>query len=243
MKMEKIKSDLKNIGHNWKIVAIMTIFEFFIIIPVFNLVSLIFIFKILDSFQSVNKTIQSEDLRLYISRFKAVTILRFIASLVLIPMIVFMNVDIDFGLPLLFGSYIIYFLIILVIRIVAGIIERKAWEAFTQFVIMKQKEYPFLYITQDATINLDKAALCEILSFLFIPMFIGWIFRLIGYFKLAKLEDTTTYGGLKPTVSSYTSAPSQSPEQTPEKVSYCPFCGEKLSNDAKFCPNCGTKLS
>jgi uncharacterized membrane protein len=248
--MENVKSNFTDFGKSFKIVAIMTIFETFVIIPVFNLVSLIFILKALKSLTAANDTIQNEDLKVYISKFKTATILRFILSFFIIPVTVFPSLNQGGFRWIFFIPTASLFLIMLIMRIIAGVIERNAWQRFSKFCVSQQKNYAYLYIGQNASDKLENAALCEILSFLLIPIFIGWIFRLIGYFKLANYEDIPSGKGEQPKESESVQTPSQTPEKSqetqeviPEKGAYCPFCGDKIRKGATFCPSCGTKLT
>jgi uncharacterized membrane protein len=248
--MEKVKTDFTQVGHDFKIVAIMTIFETFMVIPVFNLVSLIFIIKALNSLTSANNSIQSQDLSVYISKFKTTTILRFIASLLLVPVSVIPSIDIDTFRWITFIPTIAIFSTFLIMRIIAGVIEREAWKRFNQFSITELKKYPFLTTGQDASEKLDNAALCEILSFLIVPIFIGWIYRLIGYFKLADFEDIPAKKGEEQpksepvqTATQRTGKSSVTEEITQEKGLFCPYCGEKIRKGAKFCGSCGSSLT
>lgn len=248
--MEKVKTNFTKVGNNFKIVAILTIFETFMFIPVFSLVSLIFIIKALNSLTSANNSIQSQNLSVYISKFKTTTILRFIASLLLIPVSVIPSINIDTFRWITFIPTIAIFSTFFIIRIIAGVIEREAWRRFNQFSVNELKRYPFLTTGQDASEKLDNAALCEILSFLIIPIFIGWIYRLIGYFKLADFEDISAKKGEEEPKSEPVQKTTQptgkshaTEEITQEKGLFCPFCGERIRKGAKFCGSCGTSLT
>lgn len=248
--MENVKSNFTDFGKSFKVVAIMTIFETFVIIPVFNLVSLIFILKALKSLTAANDTIQNEDLKVYISKFKTATILRFILSFIIIPATVIPSLNQGEFRWIFFIPTTSLFLTMLIMRIIAGVIERNAWQRFRKFCVSQQKDYAYLYIGQNASDKLENAALCEILSFLLIPIFIGWIFRLIGYFKLANYKDIPSGEGEQPKESESvqtSSQPSEKSQETqevrPEKGAYCPFCGDKIRKGATFCTSCGTKLT
>jgi len=227
----------------------MTILETFMLIPILNLVSLIFIIKALNSLTSANNSIQSQNLSIYISKFKTTTILRFIASLLLVPVSIIPSMDIDTFRWITFVPTISLFSAFLIMRIIAGVIEREAWRRFNEFSINELKRYPFLSTGQDASEKLDNAALCEILSFLLIPIFIGWIYRLIGYFKLADFEEISAKKGEEqPESEQVQTAPQPTgksratQEITQEKGLFCPFCGEKIRKGAKFCGSCGSSL-
>jgi hypothetical protein len=199
---------------------------------------------------SANKTIQSDKLDIFISDFKTTTIIRFIVSLLLLPLTVIPSLNPGGFKLIFFIPTVVIFLTILVLRIIGGVIERNAWNSFSQFSLMQVKEYPFLYIGQNATEKLDNAALCEILSFLLVPMFIGWIYRMIGYFKLADFEDISkkkkdeSFEYEPAQISSQPSKEIDEVKETePKKEKFCPYCGEKLRSGAEFCGNCGTRLT
>lgn len=248
-KIENVKNNFKEVGSSFRTIAIITIFETFLIIPIFNIISLIYILKALSSLESANDTIQSGDLKEYISKFKTTTILRFIVSLILIPTMASSSLNLFRFRWIFFIPSTTLFLVTLLLRIIAGVIERDAWKSFKIFSINEQNRYSFLHIGQNASDKLENAALCEILSFLLIPILIGWIYRLVGYFELADFEDIPIRKEEKQPKSELIQARSQpsktaqkSKEERRKKGKFCPYCGDKIRKNATFCTSCGTRL-
>ncbi|MHA1350173.1 MAG: hypothetical protein ACTSPZ_04960, partial [Promethearchaeota archaeon] len=75
-----------------------------------------------------------------------------------------------------------------------------AWRSLTDFFNQNRTLFP-QHIVSEAAEGSDKlrsAALMNILSFLIITILIGWILQIIGYFKLAKLEEITRFSETTP---------------------------------------------
>ncbi len=120
-----------------------------------------------------------------------------------------------------------------------------AWRSLTDFFNQNRGLFPN-YIASEASEGSDKlrtAALMYVLSFLIITILIGWILQIVGYFKLAKLEeiirDTET--------TQATPMPSTQPVSlaapTPSNVKFCPNCGATITGEGKFCGECGSSLT
>jgi len=140
----------------------------------------------------------------------------------------------------MFMIFLIFIGIVFAIIIIASIIEMKAWDNLNKFFIENASMFP-PYISEaaiDGSKNLKTAALCGALIFLIITGIIGIIFKLIGYFSLAKLKDLTSYTYQKPP-DQLTSAKAG----TIEYARYCPYCGAQLEPGAKFCMKCGKALN
>jgi hypothetical protein len=95
------------------------------------------------------------------------------------------------------------------------------------------------------------------LGFLGITIFIGFIFKIVGYFKLAKLNNLIYQSQPKEVTSQYRVqyqseqtqsaqlAPSEVeiPEKSVEIINFCAHCGAKLSRGGRFCPLCGSEVN
>ncbi len=130
--------------------------------------------------------------------------------------------------------------IVFAIIIIAAIIEMKAWDNLNNFFIENASMFPpnISKAAIDGSKNLKTAALCTALIFLIITGIIGFIFKLIGYFSLAKLKDLTS--------STYQKPPDQltsAKAGTLEYARYCPYCGAQLEPEARFCMKCGKALN
>jgi hypothetical protein len=83
----------------------------------------------------------------------------------------------------------------------------------------------------------------DTLAIFAITVFIGWIYRIVGYFKLGNYKKVLEFKEPKPTVEA--TFPQKKPierEITKPKINYCPFCGAEIEPDAKICINCGAPL-
>jgi len=120
-----------------------------------------------------------------------------------------------------------------------------AWRSLTDFFNQNRNLFPS-YIALDASEGSDKlrtAALMNVLSFLIITIVIGFILQVVGYIKLAKLEEmirfteTTQATPVTSTQQVSLAAP------TPSNINFCPNCGAKMTGGLKFCGKCGSSLT
>ena len=209
-----------------KTVAILTILT---IIPwagtILNIVAVILLFLCLGDISRVNMQLHSKPLENYRSNFTAALVLRLIIAILAI---------IGWFFPIDFLSFMytkpLNFLINgvgWILIIIAGAIEMVAWQSFMNFTVQSTTLFP-TYIrgnVMDGSKQLKNAGLMSALIFLFITFIIGWIFQIIGYFKLAKLEEME-----------YAESPvliETALETTPKP----PFATSPIQT--KFSPNCG----
>ena len=115
----------------------------------------------------------------------------------------------------------------------------KAWENMTVFFEQNKHLFPEMLAHDgiEASKNLRTAALMRALSFLVITLIIGWIFELIGYFKMAHLKNLGIVGAQPSTQP----APIPAPATEPAKK-FCPNCGSPVTGQEKFCSSCGSEL-
>jgi len=139
-------------------------------------------------------------------------------------------------------------IIIGLITIVLGsIVEMKAWDNLNMFFKVHRNEFPEI-ILRDAIYGTEKLRtgnLLMALSFLIVPAIIGWIFHVIGYFKLSALKHLV--------IPSSQQAISQPLMKEPEQVTinnvvhgntarFCQQCGNEISRDTNYCFGCGAQL-
>ncbi|MFX1438262.1 MAG: zinc ribbon domain-containing protein, partial [Promethearchaeota archaeon] len=151
---------------------------------------------------------------------------------------------------------IILLIIGFIIMIIGSVVEVGAWDNLKFFIQGNSKMFPERTINDIRTSvdNLRTGALMWALGFLIIPIIIGWIFQLIGYFTLSNVAKwgmkgepiTPSVQGYQP-ISTTTQAiqpvSTITPESEPEEViKFCPMCGAKIPEGAKFCGECGVHL-
>jgi len=246
-----VRSEFVEYGKKMKIVGIMTIL---VIIPyVGSFLSFIgFIVGImaLTDIRNANNKLNQSSLENYRSKYITALVIRIISTAISGIGSFFtsnwvLNFMFTFNLAALINGAIIL-LITFVLNIIAASIEMDAWRSLTDFFNQNRTLFP-QHIVSEAAEGSDKlrsAALMNILSFLIITILIGWILQIIGYFKLAKLEEITRFSETTP----ITAAPAPveevmlQPTSPTSKLNFCPSCGAKVSGDGKYCIECGSEL-
>ena len=190
----------------------------------------------LGDIRNANNKLNQSSLENYRSKFIIAVVFRMIAAVVSIvgsfytfPNLFDFNYLTDF--PALIMSFIPMF-IGFVINIIAGILEMDAWRSLTGFFNQHRNLFP-TYVANEASEGSDKlrtAALMNILSFLIITIIIGWIYQIIGYFKLAKLEETTGYAATTTTPSVPGVQPTSPPAPTSSGANFCSNCGGRIKH-------------
>lgn len=214
---------------------------------VFFILHVVYLIKSLYPLKLINLKMNDFNLVKFRTNFILYLVLSFvplIGILVLIVAIIIFFILIFF----LFFYLIIGFFIISILLFLAGIFEIIAWDRLNLFFQQHGQYFP-PYLSQQSiqgTKNLKLAAICFILGFLIITIFIGVILMFIGFFQLAKLRylnepDTTKYPQFIPQAQKafYPPAP---PIIQPKRTNFCPFCGAKLTPPGRFCKECGNKI-
>jgi uncharacterized membrane protein len=245
-----INMDFYEFGKKMKIVAIMVIL---VIIPYVGnflmLVGWIFALMSLQNIQNVNFNLKSPDLEEFRSKYYIALIFYIISSVVgiiglffPINFLAFLSLNFTFLIPA-----ITLFVLSFILSFIGAILEYSAWGKLEFFFNQNRSIFPPYLATESSNgaHNLKNGALMYILFFLIITLFIGWIFRIIGYFKLAKLEQMMSQPGVvsqpQPTI---TTTPAPAPTQAPGGTGkrYCPNCGAEVKGAGKFCGECGSPL-
>ena len=231
-----IRGEFSEFGKKMKIVAIMTVLA---IIPylgfILSFIGYIFAIMALSDIRDANFKLKQSSLENYRSKYSIAIVFRIIST------VISGAVSIGRFSFITFISIIISF----IINIIAGAIEMDAWRSLTDFFNRNRSLFPtnIALKASEGSDKLRSAALMSVLSFLIITILISWIFQIVGYFKLAKLEEIIRY--------SETTQPTPVPSTqqvslaapTPSKNIFCPNCGAKITGESKFCGKCGSTLT
>ena len=235
-----ISEEFSEFGKKMKIIAIITVLA---IIPylgtILSFIGLIFAIMALSDIRNANYKLKQSSLENYRSKYSTAIVFRIIS-------VVISGAGSFYSLskPSSYSIWtIIPIIISFIINIIAAAIEMDAWRSLTDFFNQNRSLFPN-YIASEASEGSDKlrtAALMNVLSFLIITILIGWILQIIGYFKLAKLEEIIGHTEMIPPVPSTQQVSLTA--HTPSNIKFCPNCGAKITGEEKFCGECGSSLT
>ncbi len=252
--------EFREFGKNIYVVAICMILG---IIPyvsyVTGIVSLVFMIMALKSIKNISMQMKNENLEEFRKKIIVGMVLRVIATMVLaiglgsiLPSFIYAATyygGVGYTFESLLGALIAVAVTGLIIMIAGAVMEMKAWENLNIFFTQNASMFPQMF-SQDAmlaTNQLRRAALCYALFILIIPIIIGFILYIVGYFKLSKLKDLPEAGqgyiAAPASVAPSAPASSTAPVSGSSELKFCPNCGSPLKPGVKFCGECGSKLA
>jgi len=243
-----VRNDFYEFGKNMQIVAICTVLS--IVTGVTGLIALIFTFIALGNIKNANLKLNNEYLEQFRSKYVRAFILRICGTIVLtagvINMVFFVFIPMDItSFWITISISIIVIPTGLVFLIASVVAEMKAWKKLKRFFEENRSMFPdnLGYELIDGCDKLKTAALLNALGFLIITIIIGFIYQVIGYFKLAKLNNLMLYDAPKTLPIQVNLPESRSNGLNEVASNFCPNCGSKLSGLGKFCPLCGSDIS
>lgn len=269
LEYQKLNNHFQEFGNNIYTVAILSLIGIFI--PPLQLIAFIFMFIAIGKLKKANIELNNLHLKNFRSKFITSILVRIIGTFIwmiivgLVVAFIFLpnfgnlsghfsyphpSFDYPFGMPMwgLITGIIVLLVVELVIILIAGIIEMTAWGELRYFFETNRELFP-PWIGSDAidgAEHLRTASFFYALAFLIVPIIVGMIFQIMGYFKLSKLRDPYIYQSQKQEKREPTIGQNIPPPPSPKKVSninYCYSCGKELrGKDQNFCSECGAQI-
>lgn len=248
--------DFYEFGKKIHTVAIASVLSFIPpIAPIAGIVALVFIFLALGDIKRINYQLKDLNLDIFYSKYVRSVVLIIVGVVFLV--IGGVSLALSFLSPLILFNSILFPISISVLvlgfifLISSSVVEMKAWENLKIYFQVNREKFPADVVQNviDGCDNLRTGALLYALGFLLITLFIGFIFQIVGYFKLAKLnlitaqhtaseQQSAGIARIEPIENLQTSA------NMVEISNFCPNCGMKLSHRGeRYCPLCGSKLN
>jgi hypothetical protein len=252
MSNENVNRELSRFGSRMKTIAILTLIGFItgiigsfiwvvgIVSMVISFIIIVFFLLVIGNIKRAGRELNNDNLLGFPLKFILGTIIRFIGlvfwqiGFMVLNYVLFSGE----GTIALLAISITLILIGVGLIIVGSILRLLAWGGLKTFFSANAQLFP----PNIGNNGRSGANLCKvgcILDMTIFLSFIGDILRIIGYFKLASLQDLAG-APAQPIPQPVTPMPT--PAQDPS-ASFCPNCGSSLSQGARFCPGCGTEIN
>lgn len=244
--------ELRDFGKNMQNVAIFMLISLIPAIgPIALILYLVFMFNALKNIKMINYSLNDQTLELYRSKMRSSITRGFLAVFSLISGGIFIAIGLLLPLQRSYITIIVGALLLLmafILMISSFVTERNAWKNLNQFLKENEKMIPSLILreTVEGIDNLETGALLYSLFMFGITIIIGFIFRIIGYFKLSKLSQITIPVPVEQVVQVVNSSSNSSSviiaSENSDVASFCPMCGAKASEYGNYCAECGSKI-
>lgn len=242
--------ELRDFGKNMQYLAIFMLLSLIPGIgPVAMILYLIFMFSALKNIRLMYYSLNDQNLESF--RIKMVSSITrgFLSIFSIIPGGIFLAIGLVMPMQnyisIIIGSLLLLLGFILMIS--SHAIERAAWKNLNAFLKENRQMFPEMALREvlEGTENLETGALLYSLFIFGITIIIGYILKVIGYFKLAKLSQLEISIPMEPVIEVVQSSPQSSSlvlEQPSDIVNFCPMCGAKVSQHGIYCAECGSKV-
>jgi len=250
MKWSNFTRSLRSVGI--LLIFIMIPFLAFVIIPIQFILTMVAIRDI----KNINHELKDPYLKSFRSKYLAASIVKFFGSIIVHVGVVVITVILIIS-PIIYPFYlgslsvgrfipaIVLFIIGFVIMIIGSNVEVGAWNNLKLFLYYNKEMFPknISYHISISVDNLRKGASLWSISFLIIPIIIGWIYQLVGYFGLNNaIKEGKKIESIAPKTRDF--QPITPPTQEPQPVGvikFCPMCGASIVEGATYCGECGVK--
>ena len=262
MKWIKFGKNLRSIGG----LLILIIIPYIAFVAL--IVQLILIIVLLNNINDINRELKNPFLDEFRSRYLAASIIKFIGAIILhlacVMLVGILSIGFlipprtPFGPFIRFIPIIILFIVGFILMIIGSSIEIGAWDNLKMYIVENKESFQKMGNKAiEGVENIRSGAMLWVLGFLIIPIVIGWIYQISGYFTLGDQIPVISIEPIRAVEPQhvYVSAPTHSPkyvstlapvstrvQDTEDLINFCPLCGANVPDKGKYCGECGAPV-